>query len=305
MDPRSWLEKTRRELIALAPTAMEGEADAWRAAVLIARLQSNPQGIELPVDFGLRAHELVAVAGPPDPQTLLDDLADALDDEEDPAGPLHDVLLDVDDAVGVTSLIGDAGTAHELASRAAALVSLYPERVFELGAFADMRLGTLLPGAPIAAMWRAVEQAPATLLVEALPPVVVARTAAAARRPQQRQVSLPRHLLQAAASSSQSESIRLDIDSDELVAWLGLEKGRMDLEIRGKEAAPSRASLVAYDLTTDEVLAVEQLVLEVGRNTSNADLGTWAGSDNVLHRLVARTGRPVEGVDVRLRIDDD
>ncbi len=305
MDARSWLEKAHRELATLAPIAREDEADAWRAAVLIARLHGNHFGLELPGDAIGRARTLVDVAGPPEPQTLLDDLADALDDDEDPAGPLHDVLLDVDDAVGVTSLIGDAGTAHELASRAAALVSLYPERVLELGAFAEMRLGTLSPGVPIAAMWRAVEQAPATLLVEALPPIAVSRAAALPRRAQPRTVLLPRHLLQAAAWSSESKPIRLEIDGSELVAWLEADEGKMLLEIRAKETAPSRASLVVFDLTSGKELADKLLVLEVGGKTAYADLGPWAGSDNVLHGLVARSGRPTNEVGVRLRIDDD
>lgn len=318
MDPHTWLEKARRELATLAPIAHGDEADAWRAAVLIARLHGNPLGLEFsfagsaspPRESAMnddpieRARTLVEVAGPPDPQTLLDDLADALDDDEDPAGPLHDVMLDVDDAVGVTALIGDAVTANALALRAAALVSLYPGRVFALGSFAEMRLGTLAPRSPIATLWEAVEQAPAALLVESLPPVARSRPAAA-RRPRLREVSFPSHLHQAAASSSQREPIRLDIPDTGLLAWLEEDAGKMLLEIRGDETAPSRASLVAYDAVTDDELVVEPLILEVAGKTAYADLGPWAGSDNALHRLVTRTGRPAHEIEVRLRLDDD
>jgi hypothetical protein len=164
-----WIDKAFQELDALERSMEADPEDAWRAAVLIARLRGAPDGPKPSEVIMARLPELLRVAGPPDCGALLDAFADELESFEDPWGPLLDVLLDVDDTLGVLGLSDGDQEALELATHVAALSSLYPERLMALTAFAQMRLETVSDASPLARVWRAVERAPAQLLADALP----------------------------------------------------------------------------------------------------------------------------------------
>lgn len=305
MDSLAWLQKAQKELMALAPVAHEDESDAWRAAVLIARLHDNPKGVAVPSECEGRLASLVAISRPTDPHDLLDVVAEELEADEDPDGPLLDALLDVDDAVGVTTCLGQADRASELSLRVAALVALYPERVLALSAFAEMRLDSLAPLAPIAAVWNAVERAPAHMLAASLPPAAkVVRASTPSAAPARLEPRVPNHLLRAAAWSAASEPIQFVSEDREFDVSLEAAEGRMLMEIRGERAA-QRACLVAVALGSGAELAVVDVALRSGGRIADADLGPWAGSENLLHQLVARTGMPADELDVRLRVARD
>lgn len=169
MDSKTWLQKASQELTALAPDAHKNSADAWRAMTLLARLLASPTGLLPPSLLSQSLQELIEVAGLPNPEDILDMVVSGLESDTDAWGQLLDGLIDADDALCVLSLVGDDQAANELAVRVAALVSLYPERVVGLSAFAQMRLETVSEASLIAYVWRAVERAPGQLLAEALP----------------------------------------------------------------------------------------------------------------------------------------
>lgn len=95
MEPQVWLRKVFDELLALAPMAEGDPDDAWRAVVLIARLLESPSGPTPPAEVLRRLPALMERAGLPEPEPLLERLSTELKKDDDPAGALLDVLLDI------------------------------------------------------------------------------------------------------------------------------------------------------------------------------------------------------------------
>lgn len=311
MDPAAWLQKAFDELVEIGLAAENDPADAWRAGALIARLLGSPSGPVPPADLMRRLPKILAVAGSPDAQEILDRVADELASETDPWGPLLDALLDVDDALGVLTVSGQDETVLALARRVAGLVSLYPERVLALGPFAEMRLATVREGVGPDIVWSAVERAPAHVLAEALPAPAstkarLERLPGTRRRPvvaPALSFRLPEDLLLAAAESEPSEARELETEGAAR-AWVYAEKGRMRLEATGLEAGPLTASLVAERRSDGAELLRVALHLEVSGGTAYADLGPWAGPENALHRLVAGAGLKSSELRIRLSVSN-
>jgi len=312
MDHAAWLQKTLDELVELALVAENDPADAWRAAALIARLLGSPSGPVPPAVLVRRLPEILAVAGMPDPQQLLDRVADELESDTDPWGPLLDALLDADDAFGVLTTSGQSQMALELARRTAGLVSMFPERVISLGPFADMRLQTVRENAAAGLLWSAVERAPAHALVEALPAPASFTAHAEKLRPSRRtlvgayvwSLRLPEQLHQAAAASETAEVCEFETKDAGLRAWVEAEGGRMKLEIRGVGAESVTATLVAERAVDGVEVSSVTVNIEVSGSTAYVDLGPWAGPENLLHRLVAASGLASSQVRFRLTVAD-
>ncbi|MDP2312863.1 MAG: hypothetical protein Q8P41_08155 [Pseudomonadota bacterium] len=174
VDPWSvQLETELSEL--LAPAAAPGAEDEWRLLVLLARVALHPEpGPGLSELLGEstrrgRTQQARGAAARPAPGAVLDALDDALAGDEDPAGPLADALLEVDDVLCVLELEGAHAEARETAAQATALIELAPERASALDTWATRRLATLDEGAAAAEVWRAVESAAAVAVTHALP----------------------------------------------------------------------------------------------------------------------------------------
>ena len=304
MDPLAWLEKASKELAALLPMADRDACDAWRAAVLAARLIGNPLGVGFADDLRDRVRLLVDVAGPPDAEELLGRVADELDADDDPFGPLHDALLDADDAVGVLGVLGDEEGAIELAGRVAGMISLFPDRVLDLDEFAEMRLGSLAATKPEARIWRAVEHAAAILFASALPsPDASGGVSPRTGRALVLELRIPTERLRAVAQSPSGEVTELRDGTGAVRGWLSEEDGHMVLEIKG--LASGRAALVAWVLADGVEFGRSELRLRVSGRNAYADLGPAAGAGNILHELVARAGLSPEAIGVRLVVADD
>ncbi|MES2639720.1 MAG: hypothetical protein V4850_09560 [Myxococcota bacterium] len=174
VDP--WTVELETELRALlAPGAVPSEHDDWRLLVLLARVALHPDPPPalgaLPDESGRcgRTRQALVGAVRPYPAAVLESLDDALVGNDDPAGPLADALLDVDDLLGVLELEGRHGEARQIATAAAALVELAPELASALAGWAARRLATLDESAAAAELWRAVESAGAIAVTLALP----------------------------------------------------------------------------------------------------------------------------------------
>ena len=309
MDPGDWLQKALEELTAVARSAQLDPADAWRAATLVARLLASPTGPTPPAALIQRLPELIRTARIPDPQEVLDAVADELESQDDPWGPLMDGLLDADDALGVLGLAGRDDVARDLSARVAALVSLYPERTLELGSFAQMRLETVRDDSLVAEVWRAVERAPAQALADALP-APNSREKRANRPPASaaaRVVSfpLPTYLYRAAADSSASEDgVEIETQDKAHTAWVYAEEGQMRLEVRGLTSPAGTAILISERLADGVELSRVEAAIEVSGGTGYATLGPWSGPMNLLHKLVADSGAFPEDLRVRITVAD-
>lgn len=305
-DPAAWLRKAQTELGELGPTAEVDPADAWRAVVLVARLLGAPDAPVPPVEIVQCLPQILSAAGSPEPERVLDRLADDLSSDGDAWGPLLDTLLDVDDTIGVLDLSGQREQARELAGRATALVSLYPERTFPLGPFAAMRLATLRDDVATARLWRAVERAPADLLADVLPaiqtPSKPSRTARPDFRARERAFTVPRDLQLTAAASPADEPRELAADGAETGAWIYAERGRMLLEVRDIGSPTCTVTLAAQRAEDHAEVGRVDLEVAISGTTAYADLGPWAGGDNVLHRLVAETGLTAAELRIRLLV---
>lgn len=162
MATHPWHQAALEELGQLRPDT-DQQDEAWRALVLVGRLLSAPQSL-VPDPMWLRAlPHLQQVAGPSDPASLLDRLAAALEADDDPSGPLHDVLIDIDDELVVSTMSSGVSKSDELAARAQALVALWPERVLTLADFAEARLFTSRPNSVEYRLWTEVLAAPAAI----------------------------------------------------------------------------------------------------------------------------------------------
>lgn len=312
MDPAAWLQKAYDELVELGPAAEKDPADAWRAGVLMARLLTSPEGPVPPAELVRRLPQILAVAGSPDPQELLDRVLAQLDSETDPWGPFLDALLDVDDALGVLSLSGQHESALALGQRVAALVSLHPERSLALGPFADMRLAAVREGVGASIVWSAVERAPAHALAEALPSPAATKTRlehlpAARRKPAvvpTASFRVPEELLLAAADSAPTKTWDMETEGAGR-AWVYEEKGSMCLEVTGLTSGPLSAALIAERRSDGVELLRVALPLERSGGAAYAELGPWAGSENALHRLVAGAGLKSSQLQIRLLVSSE
>jgi hypothetical protein len=305
MDALDWLEKMEEELAELMAVGELRPDDAFRALVLVARLQASPEGKRPPEATVGRLGDLLAAAPDVRLQELLDSLADALEGDEDPAGRLHDALLDVDDAAGVLQLAGRTPEATDLVRRAAALVSLHPQRLLALVDFAGLRLDTIHEQAVETMLWSAVMRAPAELLASALPHPVMERRPPAelliqagllyARRTAFR---VPRRYTLAAAQS-RSEATKLEGLAGDAQAWLEEDNGELRLEIKGLSTTARAVELHAVDLTDGAVLGVRRVELS-GRRTRWASLGKRGSDGDVLRALLRDVHRPPDEVAIEV-----
>jgi hypothetical protein len=312
MEPRDWLHQALEELLALAPVAENEPDDAWRALVLVGRLLGSPSGPIPPAELLRRLPALLARAGLPEPEPLLERLSADLRTEDDPAGPLLDTLLDIDDALGVLSISGDAETARALTRRATALVSRSAARVHPLRDFAGFRAATVRPDSNTAVLWNAVSHASDPLPAETPPaqpqepraPKAPLQGGAPPRPHRLVVLGFPREAFHALAWTGLTPLAFASQDGGTR-AWLYEEEGRLRLELRGTSATPTRArlQLVRRDEATDK--ATLELTLEVSGNTAYADLGPTVGEENLLHMLLARAGLSPEEADVHLVVMDD
>ena len=287
MDAREWLRQAEDELAELAQLTEFGQGDAWRALVLVARLLQSSFGLMPPTALMSRLTELFGVCGSLPPEGLLDRLAEALADTSDPAGLLHDSLLDVDDTAGVLQLYGTSPA--ELINRANAMIALWPERVEELSAFAELRLDTLRKATAVAPLWHAVLRAPAHAWVAALPSARLTPTVAGRWQAQVSDIrALPPQVLQMAASSQTRDEFGLG-------DGVFLEQHGRHWRVEARDATSLRIELRRR--TDSAVLVSEDVQIEVEGRTGYADLGPVAGPKSLLHRLLASTGLPAESVD--------
>ncbi|AFE05809.1 hypothetical protein COCOR_04402 [Corallococcus coralloides DSM 2259] len=299
LAPREWIQKAWVELAQLAPMAEVEPDDAWRALVLAARLLDSPFDLVPPTELLRRLPDLVQQAGLPEPAALLTRLASELDGEADPEGPLLDVLLDIDDAMGVLNLLGDAKSAASLAHDSIAFIARHPSRIRALERFAVLRQATLRPELRSAAIWTAVIRAPESssdiVSKEArrderpssgwVPPVVVLPLPVETFRPQ---------------AWTGTNTVSLQSEDGVTQAWLYEDAGRLLLEIRGGLPPPTKARLVARRRVDARELAVLDLQLTVEGHTAYVDLRNAGGQGNPLHGLLARTGLPADEVELRL-----
>jgi len=312
MEPQDWLHQALEELLALAPVAENDPNDAWRALVLVGRLLGSPFGPIPPAELLRRLPALLARAGLPEPEPLLERLSADLKTEDDPAGPLLDTLLDIDDALGVLSISGDAQTARVLVRRATALVSRSAARVHPLRDFAEFRAATVRPDSHTAALWNAVTHASDPLPAEAPPaqpqesPVPKVPLQAGTPPQPHRLVGLwfPREAFHALAWTG-SAPLAFASQDGGTRAWLYEEEGRLRLELRGTSATPTRARLQLVRRDDSSEKATLEFTLEVSGNTAYADLGPAVGEGNLLHRILARAGLAPEEADVHLVVMDD
>jgi hypothetical protein len=301
MEPRDWLHQAREELSALAPVAENDPDDAWRALVLVGRLLGSPFGPVPPAELLRRLPALLTRAGPPDPEPLLERLSADLKTEEDPSGPLLDTLLDIDDALGVLSLSGDAKTAHELARQATALVSSSAARVHPLREFAMFRGATVRPDSKTAVLWSAVAHVSDQ---EAPVPQAPLQGRTPPRLHHVVELLFPRQAVHALAWTDR-EPLTFTSQDGETRAWLYEEEGRLRLELRGTSVTPTRARLQVVSRHDATEKAAAELALEVSGNTAYADLGPIVGEENLLHMLLARAGLSPADADVHLVVMND
>ncbi|XXF75159.1 hypothetical protein P2318_18995 [Myxococcaceae bacterium GXIMD 01537] len=306
MEPQDWLQNALAELLGLAPVCEEDPEDAWRAVVLIARLLGSPAGPTPPSEMLRRLPVLLKRAGLPETEPLLQRLAEELNAEDDPAGPLLDALLDVDDSVGVLSLYGDTSSARALSRRAAELVARFASRVSPLEGFAAFRGATVRPGSDVAELWEAVAHAPAVLPTdeaqerfreeqEQVPTV---------RRRQVRRLLLPWEVARPHAWTG-AEPLVLTSPDGETRAWLYEENGRLRLELHGTSQPPTRARLAVLRRDDQDERAGIDLPLELSGRTAYADLGPAAGQGNLLYALLAQAGLPLEKAELHLVVTHD
>ena len=299
MNHNDWLKKAHKEMLSLAPRAQDAPGDAWRAVVLIGRLLGCPDAPPIPGSVVIRLPELIRAASQPDPQEVLDDLVDGLDAGDDPWGPLMDAVIEADDTLNFMELAGQKKDAENLADRVAGILSVYPGRLLDLGAFAEMRLGSVRQDSPVAKIWRAVELAPARALADALPPQVPVRQQAATRpaspRPQgpakATLLSLERFMRKAAADSEpDASSIRIDTEDPNQKVWLYPKEGQMQLEMLGTHLPAGAGAIIALRTSDHAEEARLTVDIEVNGETAYINLGPWAGPENLLHKLLAASG---------------
>lgn len=306
MESQDWLQKVLDELVNLAPVAEEDPNDAWRAVVLISRLLGSPSGPTPPAEVLLRLPALLAQAGLPEPEPLLQRLSEELEAEDDPAGPLLDVLLDIDDSLGALTLHGDSASAQALSWRAAELVARFASRVVPLKGFAVLRRATVRPGSEAAGLWDAVAHAHAVLPTEDLEEHSHEdqERAPTVRRRRVRILPLPQESARPHAWTG-AAPLALTSPDGATRAWLYEEGGRLRLELHGTPQPPTSARLAVLRREDQGERAATDLPLEISGRTAYADLGPAAGQGNLLFALLAQAGLPLEEADLHLVVTHD
>ncbi len=304
MEPQDWLQNGLDELLSLTPATEDDPNDAWRAVVLTARLLGSPSGPPPPAEVLRRLPALLARAGLPEPEPLLERLAVELRAGDDPAGPLLDVLLDIDDGLGVLSLSGGIDQARSLSQRAAQLLSRFAARILPLEGFAALRGATVRSDSAAAVLWGAIAQAAVAAARESSLQWPRGTRAPTARLSQVVVLSLPRQATHLRAWTGAAPLAFASQDQGTR-AWLYEEAGRFRMELRGTSTPPTRARLEVSRRDEEAARASMDLTLEVSGNTAYADLGPAAGQGNLLHVLLAQAGIPIEDADVRLVVTHD
>lgn len=172
MEPllaNSFLSRSREELHALLAQRNSPDfdpTDAYRALVLLGRLAQNTHGpsgraspegdrlsIEQCVELGMQMRALCRL---PEVGELLAALQRELhSDSHPPSGPLHDALLDVDDLVTVSELLGDQQDAANAVRLAIELLRTAPQRTLALVAWAHMRIQACQSPSRVRTLWQA------------------------------------------------------------------------------------------------------------------------------------------------------
>lgn len=303
MDPQAWLNGVRAELVALAPRAEDSANDAWRAVVLMARLLAAPSQPSPAPELVVRLPKLFEIAGASDPASLLESLADALDGDEDPWGPLADACLDVDDAVSVGQLVGWP-EAQELARQAAALIELSPRRVFSLEPLAVLRIATVRAESVVNVVWSAVRDAPALMLADALPQTAPTQAARApGRTPAARDgFGIPDEALRAAAATEEARAWTIDTRGE---LTLCEEDGRLLLELAVHSDSTPVIELVARLRIGGE--ASVRVVVSMTRHGKRmyGDLGSAYGRDGAIREVLDLMGVSRDELTLALEVRDD
>jgi len=305
-----WIQAAVAELDGLDPHTHAPD-DAWRVLVLVGRVLGAPDSPGVPAAVLGCVSMLATRAGPTNAPALLDDLAEALEDDSDPMGPLLDAMLNVDDALTVSQLEGKTAFTEELGARAAALVSVWPERVLALSTFAEMRIATTRSDHGVRALWRAVQQAPAELLAAHLPAARTARTAAPVtprhpvppRRPRGspvvRHFDLPRQSVRAAAASTVSTTVEVGEG-----AWLHSTPSQCVLELELAGAGTTDVWIEVRRRGEEAILTTRTILVRHSRAAVEARLGPAS----IWEDLAREVDHPLEALEfqlvVRTRRDD-
>lgn len=305
MDAKRWLQKALQELTALTPDAHKNPADAWRAVTLLARLLASPIGPLPPSSLSQSLQELIEVAGFPNSEDILDMVFSGLESDTDAWGQILDGLIDADDALCVLALVGDDKAANELAARVAALVSLYPERVMGLSAFAQMRLESVRDDFVVTDIWRAVQCAPVFVLADALPTSIQHQQQHNLTPRDNFSVLLPEQIYQAAAADSGEDSVEFVSQDLAVKGWIYSDEGQMILEVRGLLSSSEQVEFVAEQLTSGVELARIQVSLKHSGKTATASLGAWAGPTNLLHKLLSKSGLSSDKIHIYIRTTNE
>lgn len=171
----TWTLTIETELYDMLGRRDLNSGDLWRVAVLLGRAAQHPAptvNIEALVDRASQAgvaQRALTEAARPVVEDVLDALDEALFADDDPAGPIADALLDVDDLLTVMELEGHVEEANTLATQAVALVDLAPDGPAALDQWATRRLATVAEDSPAAMLWAAVAAAGASVVLAAIP----------------------------------------------------------------------------------------------------------------------------------------
>lgn len=303
-----WIRKMGHELQALACQSGLEDDEAYRALVLVARLQDargsavDTQAVQLTVAEAAFWSPLLGRCTFPVPEDVLEALAEHFEGPASHPDELTMLLLDVDDLCGVLGLAGDLERANRFAGRAFEIVS-HSAPVVALGAFAEMRLETLRPAAAARQLWLPAHARPDRGVADGLGQDAVEDTAAevivvAFEVP----VSLP---LPVAAAT--------ELDQDGAVKDVGgairgeqyVEDGRRFHSYRlpaGVRPVP-RAHLEVRDCDGGSLLHREDLpVTRDGRDLC-VDLGPVAGAQSLAARIALQLGRGGEAFTVRIVVN--
>lgn len=172
MEPllaNSFLSRSREELHALLAQRNSPDfdpTDAYRALVLLGRLAQNahnPRGGASPDGDRLSREDCVALGMQMRALCQLPEVGELLavlqrelySDSQPPAGPLHDALLDVDDWVTVSELLGNQQDAADAVRLAVELLRTAPQRTLALVAWAQMRIQACQPLSRVRNLWQA------------------------------------------------------------------------------------------------------------------------------------------------------
>lgn len=286
-----------KELLESSNARALSDMEAYRALVLAARLRDAPPGqkgapSDVPVTNLLASCEL------PTAQDVIDDLAVALEGDDDPHGPLLDVLLDIDDLAGVLAFADKAIEARRLVVSAKSLVTRNANRVSPLAQWAAMRRQSLSPDASIFALWDDISEQTAASAVILKPRI---------RRTYS--LSLPQLPSMAAHSIRDDEyEIQNEVGKTIAIAYVDQQTGERKIDITldsADEPLPAAIWLVAKRSSTLEQIGTESLQFTQEGRDLYVSLGPDVGPKSARHRLCQRLGVDVNEVFFEVRIDGE